>query len=32
MVEYVSGQPIYEMCTGAEQMDGNSRFLIWWDQ
>ena len=24
--------PIYELCTWAEIMPGNSRFMRWWDQ
>ena len=32
IVEYVAWTPIYELCTGAERMEGFSRFLRWWDQ
>ena len=30
--EYASGRQIYELCTGAERIEGSSRFLMWWDQ
>ena len=32
IAEYVAGIPIYELCTGADPMDGSSRLLRWWDQ
>ena len=31
-VEYVTGRPIYEMCTGVKRMEGYSMFLRWWNQ
>ena len=30
--EYVTDQPIYELCTGAERMEESSRFIRWQDQ
>ena len=32
IVEYVARRPIYKLSTGAEQMEGSSRFLRWWYQ
>ena len=32
IAEYVAGRPIYELCTGADRMEGSSRFIRWWDQ
>ena len=32
IVEYIADRPIYELCTGAERMEGSRRFLWWWDQ
>ena len=31
IVEYISNCPIYEIVTGAEQIQGSIRFLRWWD-
>ena len=32
IMEYIGGRPIYEFCTGAEHMEGSSRFLRCWYQ
>ena len=32
ITDYVSGSPIYKLCTGSERMEGSSRFRRWWDQ
>ena len=32
IAEYIANRTIYEICTGAEQMQGSIRFLQWWDQ
>ena len=32
IAEYVAGRPIYELCTGAERMEGSSMLLMWCDQ
>ena len=30
--EYAAERQIYELCTGAESMEGSSKFLMWWYQ
>ena len=32
IANYVAGRPIYELCTGAERMEGSSGFLRCWYQ
>ena len=32
IAEYIVTRPIFEMCTGAEQIPGTSRILSWWNQ
>ena len=32
IVYYILNHPIYELCTGAENIPGSRRFLRWWDQ
>ena len=31
ILEYISNCLIYEICTGAEQVQGSIRLLRWWD-
>ena len=32
IAEYVTGRPIYEMCTYPRMMEVSIRFLRWWEQ
>ena len=32
IVEYIVNRPIYELCTGVDQIPGLSRFMRCWDQ
>ena len=32
ITEYIENCPIYELCTGEEQIPGSSIFVWWWDQ
>ena len=32
IAKYITNIPIYELCTGENQMMLSSRFMRWWDQ
>ena len=32
ITEYIANCPVYELCTGAEQIPGLIRFMYWWVQ
>ena len=32
IAEYIANRPIFELCMGAEQIPGSSRFKKWWDK
>ena len=32
IAEYITNRPIYELCTGADQIPGPVRFMRLWDQ
>ena len=32
IAKYIKNSPIYELCTGGDNMPGPSIFMRWWDQ